>query len=236
MKQLAVLFILFIIYSFIGWCMEVANMMIRNKKFVNRGFLIGPLCPIYGCGAVFAYIILEKYLGDPIVLFIMSILLFSLLEYSTSFLMEKLFHARWWDYTNRKFNINGRICLETMIPFGLLGMLSMYIINPFFIGIITSLPDMAIYIISGITFLVFLADNIISFCVIKKYGSTVKHSDTADSTEEFTELVHEKFLETSNVLKRRLLSAFPHAQSDVKTPVKYEQRQTKKVAKKRKKS
>ena len=101
-----IFFLLFIIYSFSGWFIEVISKLIIDKKFVNRGFLIGPYCPIYGIGCMTMVILLTRYLDDIFTLFIMCILLFSILEYLTSYIMEKLFKARWGDYTHFKFNIN----------------------------------------------------------------------------------------------------------------------------------
>ena len=108
---------LFFIYSILGWIMEVINGFIKTKKVVNRGFLIGPYCPIYGTGVILITILLKKYMEDRIITFIMSMLICGILEYFTSYFMEKFFNARWCDYSNRKMNINGRICLETLIPF-----------------------------------------------------------------------------------------------------------------------
>lgn len=78
--------------------------------------MIGPYCPIYGWGALAITILLKRYIDDWIVLLFMSIITCGILEYATSYVMEKLFHARWWDYSRRKYNINGRVCLETLIP------------------------------------------------------------------------------------------------------------------------
>ena len=89
--------------------MEVIGKLIEKRKFVNRGFLIGPYCPIYGHGAILITILLQKYIDDPIALFIMGVVVCSILEYLTSYFMEKIFHARWWDYSRYKFNINDSI-------------------------------------------------------------------------------------------------------------------------------
>ena len=105
--------------SFAGWIMETISISIRNKKFVNRGFLIGPVCPIYGYGVVLVSLLLQKYQNDIIVTFFMSIIICGFLEYFTSYFMEIIFKARWWDYSQRKFNINGRVCLENLVLFGL---------------------------------------------------------------------------------------------------------------------
>ena len=103
--NVSVYFILFIIYAMIGWCIEIINGLIQTKKFVNRGFLIGPYCPIYGVGGILITLLLSKYYDDPIVLFFMGIAVCGILEYLTSYIMEKFFKARWWDYSKRKFRL-----------------------------------------------------------------------------------------------------------------------------------
>ena len=91
--------LVFFIYAFAGWIMETTSISIRNKKFVNRGFLIGPVCPIYGYGVVLVSLLLQKYQNDIIVTFFMSIIICGFLEYFTSYFMEIIFKARWWDYS-----------------------------------------------------------------------------------------------------------------------------------------
>ena len=137
MYNFKIYFLLFIIYAFLGWVIEEINEVVTTKKFVNRGFLIGPYCPIYGFGGLIITFLLTKYNNDLLILFVLSVVIFSCLEYFTSYLLEKLFDARWWDYTNRKYNLNGRICLETMIPFGLLGIFVIHYSNPFILKILT---------------------------------------------------------------------------------------------------
>ena len=207
-------FILFMIYSFMGWCMEVLTVLIPKKKFVNRGFLIGPYCPIYGYGCLLIIILLKNNLDDPLALFLKAIVICSLLEYFTSFFMEKLFNARWWDYSNKKFNINGRICLETMLPFGILACLVMYVLNPFFESKINLLPDLAVLIIAGILFVIYLVDNIVSFKIISGFSKTVKKV-AKDSTEEITNKVR-SVLKQKNILTKRLTEAFPKFQAKLK--------------------
>ena len=135
LRTIELYFLLFFTYSVLGWIMEVTKTLIDKKKFVNRGFLIGPYCPIYGYGVILLTILLKKYQSDIPATFIFSILICGTLEYFTSYFMEKIFHARWWDYSKRKFNINGRICLETLLPFGIMGCLILYIVNPAFLNI-----------------------------------------------------------------------------------------------------
>ena len=133
MEQFATYFLLFIGYSFLGWLLEVTCKLIQYKRFINRGFLIGPVCPIYGYGVMGILFLIGEGATDVLGVFLKSILICSILEYFTSYFMEKLFKARWWDYSQKKFNINGRICLETMLPFGILGTFIYYILNPLLI-------------------------------------------------------------------------------------------------------
>ena len=111
--------------------MEVIYTFIGTKKLVNRGFLIGPYCTIYGCGCLLLNLFLTNFKENPVILFLLAILVCSILEYTTSYFMERFFKARWWDYSERRFNLNGRICAGTMLPFGILGLLVIYVLNPF---------------------------------------------------------------------------------------------------------
>lgn len=209
MKDVMVYFLLFIIYAFCGWALEVLGKLIEKKRFINRGFLIGPYCPIYGFGALAITFLLKKYTSDIIALFVMAILVCGTLEYLTSYFMEKIFHARWWDYSNKKFNINGRVCLNTIIPFGLLGCFIMYVSNPFLLKVLNALPDLALYILSTTLFIVFIVDNIISFNVISTVRTTTKSLyKELDNTEEITKKVKEILLSKS-ALHRRLIHAYP---------------------------
>ena len=199
--------LLFFTYAILGWLMEVGCKLVETKKFINRGFLIGPYCPIYGWGAIIITLLLNKYLADPIALFIMAIVICSIIEYATSYFMEKIYHARWWDYSRRKYNINGRICLETMIPFGILGVLIMYFTNPFFTGIYEKIPENALTVICSFLVIVFLIDNIISSHII----STIKVEGIKaekDNTKEITEKV-KQILQSKSFLHKRLINAFP---------------------------
>ena len=109
MYNLCLYFFVFYCYAIFGWTVECITCSIGQKKFVHdRGFLIGPYCPIYGYGAMYMYFFLNRYYHEPITLFVMAVVGTSFLEYITSYLMEKLFNARWWDYSNDRFNLEGR--------------------------------------------------------------------------------------------------------------------------------
>ena len=231
--DIRVYFLLFLTYSIAGWCMEVIGKLIEKKKFINRGFLIGPYCPIYGTGAILITFLLKKYSPGPFALFVMAILVCGTLEYLTSYFMEKIYHARWWDYSQRKFNINGRVCLNTIIPFGLLGLFIMYVSNPFLIGKIELLPELALNILFWILLTVFIIDNIVSTNVISYVGKTTKEiGKDLDNTEEITKKVKETLLGKS-ALYSRLLNAYPKIQS-IKVKLKKEQEKIKRQVKEQK--
>lgn len=158
MTQLYHLFLYFIIYSVIGWMCEVVYCSVPQKRFVNRGVLRGPLCPIYGCGGLLVIFALQDFTQNPFSVFCVGVLLTSTLEYITSFLMEKLFHARWWDYSDKKFNLNGRVCLLNSLLFGLLSLVLMYGLHPFVVRVVAGLPEKGLAILFWCVLVIFLAD------------------------------------------------------------------------------
>lgn len=129
----------FFLYSFLGWAQETVQCSIKEKRFINRGFLNGPICPIYGCGALLIFNLLlpiqrgiaSPWLSVPLV-FLCGALIASVLEYVTSWAMETLFHSRWWDYSDKKWNINGRICFWISVGWGLLSIVLVFGIQPLF--------------------------------------------------------------------------------------------------------
>ena len=130
---------IFFVYAFLGWCTEVSYAALRTGKFVNRGFLNGPVCPIYGCGVVVVLVGLTPLKGNFVLLFLGSVVLTSVLELTTGFVLEKLFRQRWWDYSDKPFNLGGYICLEFSIMWGLACLFVVDILHPsieFFIRLI----------------------------------------------------------------------------------------------------
>lgn len=207
MKEFYILILLFYCYSFIGWLIEIVVTLLKMHKFVNRGFLIGPMCPIYGFGGVLITLLLNNYAKDPLVLFIMAIVLCATLEYITSYIMEKVFKNRWWDYSDQKFNINGRICLECAIPFGIAGIVMFYGINPFLIKLFSIFNMITLRIICYALLGITLIDIILSFNIImslKNISNTIR----CDSTEIITKKVKE-ILSSKTFLHKRLVASFP---------------------------
>ena len=208
MNEIYYYFLLFLIYSFIGWLIEVIGKLIEKHKFINRGFLIGPICPIYGHGCLLMILTLSRYKDNPLTLFIYAIFICSLLEYFTSYFMEKIFKARWWDYSTKRFNLNGRICAETMIPFGILGTLVICVINPIFEYLLNLFNFETIKITAVVLFIIYIIDNTISLIIMFGFKGTLKTVEK-DGTEEITKKV-KKILINKNVLYKRLVEAFPN--------------------------
>lgn len=227
--NIAKLFLLFISCSFIGWIIEVSCKLVESKKFVNRGFLIGPYLPIYGSAGVIMSLTLSRYYDSPIILFVMSMFICAVLEYVTSYLLEKLFHARWWDYTRYKFNINGRICLETMVPFGILGCVMIYIINPFFQNIFNKMSFNLINGLSLALFIIFLIDFLFSLRIMSHFKTAAIQFRSKDNTEEITKKVKD-LLSSSSLFDKRLVDAFPNFKSVIDS-IKNELAKTKKELK-----
>ncbi len=158
-------FIYFIIYSFIGYIVEVAFVSFLQKKIVNRGFLCGPLLPIYGLGAIAMILFLKRYIHDYIALFVFGALIASVLEYFIGFALEKIFHNKWWDYSQDKFNLNGRICLLNSVLFGLSSVALIEFIHPFVSKYVLRLSPKAL-LICFIVFAVLLILDTIYSCVV----------------------------------------------------------------------
>lgn len=192
-------FVIFFIYSFLGWFMESVGGIFKVKKFVNRGFLIGPYCPVYGTGVVLLSLLLGKYKDDWVTLFFLSMLVCGTLEYFTSYFMEKCFNARWWDYHNRKFNINGRICLETTIPFGIAGCLFLKVLNPLVLDYVDKVSDNVLTIVTGIVAFVMFVDFIVSFVIISSFKTEVR--EVKDNTDEIVKKVKDTTDEISEKIE-----------------------------------
>lgn len=187
-KFASLLFITFIFYSFLGWCYEMIHMSITTKEVVNRGFFNGPIVPIYGVGSCIILILLDNIKSNVVLTVICITVICSVLEYLTSYFMEKKYKIRWWDYTDKKFNLNGRICPETMIQFVIMGLIVLYYVEPIFYKFLLSLDSKTIYLISAILLILFLTDYIFSNYVLKKFLSSDigERKDKTPAIREFT--------------------------------------------------
>lgn len=161
MKTIETWFLWLMIYSIIGWVYESTICSIGHRKLINRGFLNGPYCPIYGTGAVLVLFVLGR-IQNPVLLFFAGAVVTCSLEYLTSWLMEKLFHARWWDYSKRKFNIGGRVCLIGAVVFGAFSVVLVLVLHPFVKSLTDRLTDAALNWICAILFVGIVSDLVVT--------------------------------------------------------------------------
>lgn len=152
---------IFVIYAFFGWCTEVAYAALELKVFVNRGFLNGPVCPIYGCGVLLVITVLTPLKEYFILLFAGSFLLTSAIEFLTGFLLEKIFHNQWWDYSEENFNLCGYVCLKFSILWGLGCTLILDVVHPAVYKLIKGLPKVP----GTVLLILFLAAFLVDLCI-----------------------------------------------------------------------
>ena len=210
------IYLLFWLYAVLGWVMETALVSIQSKRFVNRGFLMGPYCPIYGTGGVLL-LSLDPYKNSPFLVFILAIIICSIVEYLTSYILEIIYKVRWWDYSDRLFNIKGRICLFNSICFGLLGMLMVSFLNPIFMGLINKIPRNILIVISLVILIITLIDITITIsCMFNIRKTIVNLKDKTltnifkknqDATEEISKKI-KNMLKEKDFISKHLQDAF----------------------------
>jgi len=207
---LAKYFIIFYFYSIVGYFCEIISIFRLRKEFVwNRGYLLGPYLPVFGFGGILITIFLTQYKEEPLTLFILGMVYCGTLEYLTSLLLEKIFHLRWWDYSQRKFNINGRICLETSVMFGLGAIVLVYFSNTVLFNFINQFPSIVVTTVAIVIFLIMLIDFAISTMEIIRLKSDIKLVGTKDATYELKKKMKES-LQKNYYYYERILKAFPH--------------------------
>ncbi|MBT1172922.1 putative ABC transporter permease [Bifidobacterium sp. MA2] len=167
------LFLWFLFYSFCGWVYESILVSVQQRRPVNRGFLNGPLCPIYGTGAVMAVVLLGG-ISNPLVLFLVSAVGACVLEYFTSWAMERLFHARWWDYSHFRFNLNGRICLLGALVFGVGGVVIVDVVQPEVARVTAMIPLVAVHWLFVTLFAATVVDTIVTVVGIVHFEESLE--------------------------------------------------------------
>ena len=208
MYDFAFYFMLFFGFSVVGWLTECVSCSIWYRRFIyNRGFLLGPYCPIYGVGALGGYLFLSGYADEPIALFTLAMVGASIIEYLTSVIMEKIFKARWWDYSNQPFNIEGRICLKNSVLFGIMGLLFVYFVKPFYEHIVSLVSSNTLIIISIICLIIFVTDGIITYILMSKIKNKIVEV-RKDSTYDIEREIKGLFKDYTFYFKK-LFKSFP---------------------------
>lgn len=243
MLALEYLFLWFLFYSLIGWIYESTLLSISERRWVNRGFLNGPLCPIYGFGASMAIVLLHD-LSNPIVIFLISAFGACALEYVTSWGLEKIFHARWWDYNHYRFNINGRICLLGAIVFGFAGVIITDIVQPVVAWITFMIPLHIVHWMCVVFAVLIIIDTIVTVIGLIDFSANLakfseaiqtyaekagdswqwgkeefigKMHDWAESSQEIVDTMQNTASSILNKQQRRMINAFPRMRSTEST-------------------
>lgn len=216
----------FAIYSFLGWCTEVLYYIKKEHKFVNRGFLYGPFCPIYGAGIVSIIVLLDNFQNNILSLFILAFFLTSFIEYFTGLILEKVFKSKWWDYSDDPFNINGRICLLYSLIWGFASVGVIKIIHPIVEKIITYIPKSFGNILFYGIIIYFIIDcslTIASLIQLKRIllniqmeidNTITKHSELLNTQKEKAiENAKAKAIETAQVIENARYKALENAKS-----------------------
>lgn len=164
----------FLIYSFLGWVLESVCKTFWEKKFVNSGFLHGPFCPIYGMGAIMMILFLSNFKNNVFFLFLMAFIVLSIWEYLVGVLLEKLFHTKYWDYSNNRFNFQGRVCLLNSFYWGVLGVVFIYFIHPFVQNRILELPQNILLYINILLYAYLIVDVIASTIKVKQIDVKIR--------------------------------------------------------------
>ncbi len=212
----------FFLYSFVGWVCECVYCGLPAKKFINRGFLAGPICPIYGSGAVLVIALLEPISHSILLLFVLGAILTSVVEYVTSWGMEKLFHMSWWDYSTYPFNLNGCVCLKNSTLFGLMSVLLIRFVHPWVIRIVADVPQDRQTVLAAVLVIFLSADGYVTVM------NTLRLSGKLDEIEAALDSLRDRLAAnvaedvaqarealavldmTRRFTHRRLLDAFPH--------------------------
>lgn len=193
----------FFLYSFFGWIYESVLVSVKKKTWVNRGFLNGPMIPLYGAGATIVYILLGVRTENAVLVFLEGMILASILEYITSFLMERIFHAKWWDYSQNRYNLHGRICVMASLFWGFLSILMTEVLQPLMNQLIANIPRLQGEFAGYFILLVFFTD--LTVTVIYALQLDKKVADMQRLREEFTEyVINSKLHEATEELRTRL--------------------------------
>ena len=209
-ESLINLILLFFAYAFLGWCIEVTLKYFQFHRFINRGFLTGPWLPIYGSGAALITLAvkglspLESSVGTT---FVISFILCGVVEYLTSYCLEKRFHARWWDYSRKPMNLHGRVWIGNLILFGLGGVLIIEVINPQLLRLSERMSPTLREALALCLSVVFTADYVMSHFVLKLVKTGVERSE-ADDTEAINKEIH-LLLSDRSFFHRRFAEAYP---------------------------
>ena len=206
--QIYYLMLYFFVYGFLGWCTEVAYATTKQRKFVNRGFLNGPICPIYGVGVTVVVYFLTPYKDNLILLYVLSTVLVTVLEGLTGYLMDKIFHHKWWDYTNQPLNIGGYVCLIFSLVWGVACVLIVRVIHPVIHKILTFIPHTLGLIMLAVLEICIFVDLYVTAAGILKLNHQLETmakiaAELHEISDKLGENIHEGMMDTMEATEER---------------------------------
>lgn len=208
---------LYMIYSFIGWCGEVVVAAVKRHRFVNRGAVSGPFCPIYGLGAAVVAVFFPELKGNPLFLFLGGMVVNTFVEYVTGRIMEMSLHKKWWDYSDQKFNLGGYVCLKTSVLWGICTVLMIYVLNPVFTGLVGLIPklwgEIILWVLFGLLIVDFIGTVIAVWGLKKKNGRIDQIREGLGRTSKLLEKT------MTRRLQARMIKAYPNLEKDEKEDV-----------------
>ena len=208
---------LYMIYSFIGWCGEVVVAAVKRHRFVNRGAVSGPFCPIYGLGAVVVAVFFPELKGNPLFLFLGGMVVNTFVEYVTGRIMEMSLHKKWWDYSDQKFNLGGYVCLKTSVLWGICTVLMIYVLNPVFTGLVALIPklwgEIILWVLFGLLIVDFIGTVIAVWGLKKKNGRIDQIREGLGRTSKLLENT------MTRRLQARMIKAYPNLEKEEKEDV-----------------
>lgn len=208
---------LYMIYSFIGWCGEVAVAAVKRHRFVNRGAVSGPFCSIYGLGAAVVAVFFPELKGNPLFLFLGGMVVNTFVEYVTGRIMEMGLHKKWWDYSDQKFNLGGYVCLKTSVLWGICTVLMIYVLNPVFTGLVGLIPklwgEIILWVLFGLLIVDFIGTVIAVWGLKKKNGRIDQIREGLGRTSKLLENT------MTRRLQARMIKAYPNLEKEEKEDV-----------------
>ena len=171
------LYFYFLWWSVFGWFLEVVDRTLETGGFENRGFLNGPICPIYGFGVIIITHVLAPLKGNILILYVLSVAICTSFELFVGVLMEKLFHAKWWDYSEEKFNYRGFICLRISLLWGVGSVLVICVMQPLIEKLVAKIPYLGGNIFAAIIMVIIIIDRIATLSDIRQFNMRLKQID-----------------------------------------------------------
>lgn len=200
----------FLLYSFIGWCGEVTVAAIKRHKFINRGFVNGPMCPIYGVGAVVFAIFLPELRESLFFLFLGGMILGSAIEYVTGRILERIFHRKWWDYSNERFNADGYVCLKTSLLWGICAIGVIWFVNPAICWLLRKTPSWMDVSVAWVLAALLAVDYAGSAIAIQGLKKNERISQITEELQKTSRLLENTMTRS---IQKRMVKAYPNIET-----------------------